>query len=96
MHIPTLNGRVHGTYRAFYDNGEKSAEVQFNNGMRHGIYKTWTRTGDLLSHILYEKGRIKQVFFDSNHHWMVSSPIYIPYNECGWQWDQLISDDLSK
>ena len=55
----TLNNssKRHGKHIAYYDNGNKWVELNFENGLREGVQFTWHRNGKLKSELNYVSGK---------------------------------------
>ena len=41
------DGKLHGTTTFFYNNGQKSSEIHYENGVREGIATNWFMTGEI-------------------------------------------------
>jgi len=56
--LPIKNGRVNGTLIAYYQTGERSAEVEFLDGLEHGAGRFYTRQGKLSREMAYRNGKL--------------------------------------
>ncbi len=52
--IPYQNGRVHGTMRAFYANGNLRTKAEFVDGLRHGSEIHYEVDGSVIRHLTWE------------------------------------------
>ena len=50
------NGKLHGEYKWWYDNGTLATHCYYEHGERHGEYKSWYYNGTLCEHCYYEHG----------------------------------------
>jgi antitoxin component YwqK of YwqJK toxin-antitoxin module len=42
-----VNGKYHGKFKQWYDNGMIALEVDYINGKKNGVYKYWLPNGKL-------------------------------------------------
>ncbi len=54
--IDYLQGKKHGIYKKWFENGRLSFEAQFSQGKQHGLTQTWWRNGQLRSKSQYQEG----------------------------------------
>lgn len=52
-----LNGKYHGTWYSYYDNGTISAIANFKNGKRNGKWRFFNYDGILLTEVVYKDNR---------------------------------------
>ena len=52
----SLNGKLHGVYKAWHKNGQKNCEKNYRHEKEHGVQKTWCYDGTLYSHEEYAYG----------------------------------------
>ncbi len=50
-----VDGRNHGLWIWYYDDGRKKMQGRFNHGEREGMWMTFSRAGDTLSKSTYHK-----------------------------------------
>jgi len=53
-----LNGKLHGTYKAWHSDGQLKYEYMYHNGILHGTHKEWHKNGQLSCEYNYIKGQI--------------------------------------
>jgi len=65
----TLNDKEFGNWTYYYTNGVKSSEGSYNNGMRHGDYKKYYKSGELMESGIYNLNVITQSthYFENGH-----------------------------
>ncbi len=51
-----LNGKKHGWYKKWFDDGMLSFEANYRDGKRHGITKSWWKNGNIRSESKFEDG----------------------------------------
>jgi S1-C subfamily serine protease len=66
----SLTNRIQGNDIYYFENGIKSSEIYYEQGMMNGMYQQWYKTGKLKIVAYYEKG------------WLVDNK-YIEYDENG-------------
>lgn len=49
-------GQIHGVMKEWYDNGQLSREVSYDQGKLHGLLKWWHRNGKPWSEDFYRQG----------------------------------------
>ena len=52
------DGREHGSFKQWYENGQQRAQSNFVNGKKEGSEYTWDKGGRLKSELLYKDGQI--------------------------------------
>jgi len=52
----TLNGKLHGKYREWYEDGNLYTESNYVDGERHGLYREFYRDGNLYAECNYIDG----------------------------------------
>jgi len=52
-----LNGKKHGVFRYWHDNGKLWIECNFKDGEKHGLYRYWCYDGQLSSESNYIDGK---------------------------------------
>jgi antitoxin component YwqK of YwqJK toxin-antitoxin module len=50
-------GKEHGTFKQWFDNGQKRAESNFIHGKKDGIERAWDKDGNLKYETLYKEGQ---------------------------------------
>lgn len=51
-------GIAHGTWREWYDTGEKKFIGAFKNGVNDGVWTQWYRDGKVQRKLTFEKGQV--------------------------------------
>ena len=46
-----VNGKIEGTYKSYFNNGNPSSIIKFKNGVYHGEYKTFKPDGTVLEEL---------------------------------------------
>jgi TonB family protein len=52
------NGKLHGNYFLFYENGDTAVYENFTNGKRHGSAKAWYNNGRIFYNGVYSKDKL--------------------------------------
>jgi len=58
------DGKLHGIYESWYDNGQQHVKCYFEKGQYHGEYVSWWKNGNVK-----EKGEYKQGKKVSTYEW---------------------------
>lgn len=58
-----LNNKASGTWTSYFSTGAKQSEIEFKDGLRHGIYQEWYKNGDLAMYCKNENGQLKDNSF---------------------------------
>lgn len=60
------DGKLHGTYTAYYMNGQKMGITNYKEGVKHGVSESWHENGNKASEISFvdglEHGELKVYF----------------------------------
>ena len=52
------NGKKHGEYKSWWENGTLSVHCHYKNGKLHGEYKWWLKDGTLYEHCYYKNDKL--------------------------------------
>jgi antitoxin component YwqK of YwqJK toxin-antitoxin module len=53
-----VNGKLHGEFKRWFDNGQLNIHYTFKKGELHGEYKEWWSNGELHEHRVYKHGEL--------------------------------------
>lgn len=56
--VPYDNGRIHGTQREFYPNGDVMVTIPFQYGMKQGTAYAYNKDGSVHRRVIFRKGRM--------------------------------------
>ena len=57
-HVPYVNGRINGTFRDFYPNGDTMATIPYINGVREGEAYSYRKDGSVARTVTFSKGKM--------------------------------------
>ena len=55
-------GKRHGLYQTWYENGQQKEKSKYKNGQRHGLYETWGVSGARNNLSLWKQGGVIKSF----------------------------------
>ena len=58
-------GKVHGELIKYYENGEVKEKKEFDLSFQNGDHYIYSKTGELLFHARYERGKQKEIIFSA-------------------------------
>ncbi len=51
-----IEGKIHGEYKAWFDNSQLRIQTNYVKGKTHGEYKEWNKKGKLIKNTSYIDG----------------------------------------